>query len=441
MSFSFGKVLRVQVFGQSHAAAIGVVLDGLPAGEPVDLAPILALMARRAPGKNPLSTARREPDAPEILCGLVDGHTCGAPLAAVIHNTDVRSGDYASLRGGVTDGAAPPTANKAVSSDGNRPRERDGLPDSSTPDGAPTPAHSAVPDATPGTALGVTPSITPHSPAPALRVPRPGHSDWPAFVRYGGAADIRGGGAFSGRMTAPLCFAGGVALQLLARRGIQVYAHIASVGGIVDAVPDACRPDVASLAACRQKAFPTLDDEAGAAMQAAIRAAAAAGDSVGGSIRCLVTGLPAGLGSHMFDGVENRLSAALFGIPGVRGLEFGSGFAGCEGRGSDQNDPYTWREGRVVTTKNDAGGVLGGATTGMPLVLRLALRPTPSIGRPQPSVDLATGADTTLQVKGRHDPCIVHRAVPVVEAVTALALLDLLLEERPPAGDQGTVTA
>lgn len=437
MSFSFGKALRVQVFGQSHAAAIGVVLDGLPAGEPVELAPILALMARRAPGKSPLSTARREADAPEILCGLVDGHTCGAPLAAVIRNTDVRSGDYASLRGANEKTVDP--AQGATSDDGG-PRERDSRQDAPIPGGASATAHSATPGATSDGMPFPAPGVFAGG-VPALRVPRPGHSDWPAFVRYGGAADIRGGGAFSGRMTAPLCFAGGVALQLLARRGIQVYAHIASVGGIVDAVPDACRPDVAALAACRQKAFPTLDDEAGAAMQAAIRAAAAAGDSVGGNIRCLVTGLPAGLGSHMFDGVENRLSAALFGIPGVRGLEFGSGFAGCEGRGSDQNDPYTWRGGRVVTTKNDAGGVLGGATTGMPLVLRLALRPTPSIGRPQPSVDLATGADTTLQVKGRHDPCIVHRAVPVVEAVTALALLDLLLEERPPAGDQSTVTA
>lgn len=401
MSFSFGHALRVQVFGQSHAAAIGVVLDGLPAGEAVELAPILQLLARRAPGKNRLSTARREADSPEILSGLVDGHTCGAPLAAVIRNTDVRSGDYANLQG-AADGTVPAGTDEV---------------------------STAAPAATGGGAGAnfVTASTT--APAPSLRVPRPGHSDWPAFVRYGGAADVRGGGAFSGRLTAPLVFAGGVALQLLARRDIHVYAHIASLAGIRDAVPDSCRPDVAALAAVAQKPFPTLDDAAGAAMQAAIAAAAEAGDSVGGSIRCLVTGLAAGVGSHMFDGLENRLSAALFGIPGVHGIEFGSGFAGCEGRGSEQNDPYTWQDGRVVTTKNDAGGVLGGASTGMPLVLRLAVKPTPSIARQQHSVDLAAGTDTTLQVKGRHDPCIVHRALPVVEAVAALALLDLLIEE------------
>ncbi len=378
MSFSYGKNLKIQIFGQSHAAAIGVVMDGLPAGEAVELEPILQLMARRAPGKNALSTARKEADAPEILCGLVDGRTVGAPLTAVIRNTDARSGDYANLQAGAAAAAA---------------------------DSAPK--------------------------APALNVPRPGHSDWPAFVRYGGAADVRGGGAYSGRMTAPLCFAGGVAAQLLARRGIQVYAHIASLGGIADAVPDFCTPDTAALAMVKQKAFPTLDDAAGAAMQALIRDAAAGGDSVGGSIRCVVTGLAPGLGAHMFDGVENRLAAAMFGIPAVKGIEFGSGFAGCEGTGSAQNDPYVMENGAVRTAKNDAGGLLGGATTGMPLVFRLAVKPTPSIGQQQRSVDLAAGVDTTLAVKGRHDPCILHRAVPVVEAVTAITLLDILLD--PPA--------
>lgn len=381
MSFTYGKNLKIQVFGQSHAAAIGVVMDGLPAGESVDLAAVAAFMARRAPGKNALSTARKEADAPEVLSGLVDGHTVGAPLAALIRNTDTRSADYANLTGGAQ-AAAPAQA----------------------------PASEA---------------------APALRIPRPGHSDYPAFVRYGGANDIRGGGAFSGRMTAPLCFAGGVAQQLLEKRGIRVYAHIASVGGVCDAVPDACSPDEAALATVKTKAFPVLDDAAGAIMQTVIAAARQSGDSVGGSIRCIVTGLPAGLGAHMFDGVENRIAAAAFGIPGVKGIEFGSGFAGCEGFGSRQNDPYTMENGAVRTTKNDAGGVLGGSTTGMPLVFRLALKPTPSIGQPQQSVDLAAGEAAGLAVRGRHDPCIVHRAVPVAEAIAAIAVLDLLLD--PPA--------
>lgn len=381
MSFTYGKNLKIQVFGQSHAAAIGVVMDGLPAGESVDLAAVAAFMARRAPGKNALSTARKEADAPEVLSGLVDGHTVGAPLAALIRNTDTRSADYANLTGG---------------------------------------AQASAPEQAPASEA-----------TPALRIPRPGHSDYPAFVRYGGANDIRGGGAFSGRMTAPLCFAGGVAQQLLEKRGIRVYAHIASVGGVCDAVPDACAPDEAALATVKTKAFPVLDDAAGASMQTVIAAAKQSGDSVGGSIRCIVTGLPAGLGAHMFDGVENRIAAAAFGIPGVKGIEFGSGFAGCEGFGSRQNDPYTMENGAVRTTKNDAGGVLGGSTTGMPLVFRLALKPTPSIGQPQQSVDLAAGEAAELAVRGRHDPCIVHRAVPVAEAIAAIAVLDLLLD--PPA--------
>lgn len=380
MSFAYGKNLKIQLFGQSHADAIGVVMDGLPAGEAVDIAAVAAFMARRAPGKSELATARREADTPEVLCGLVQGRTVGAPLAAVIRNTDARSGEYAPLTG---------------------------APDAGAQAAAPVPE------------------------APVLRIPRPGHSDWPAFVRYGGANDIRGGGAFSGRMTAPLCFAGGVALQLLEKRGVRVYAHIASVGGVCDAVPDSCLPEETALAAVKAKTFPVLDDAAGETMKACIAAAKAAGDSVGGSIRCIVTGLPAGLGGHMFDGVENRLAAAVFGIPGVRGIEFGSGFAGCEGCGSQQNDPYTVENGAVRTVKNDAGGVLGGSTTGMPLVFRLALKPTPTIAKEQPSVDLATGENTVLAAKGRHDPCILPRAVPAVEAIAALAVLDMLLD--PPA--------
>lgn len=398
MSFTYGKNLKIQVFGQSHAAAIGVVMDGLPAGESVELAAVAAFMARRAPGKNALSTARREADAPEVLSGLVDGHTVGAPLAALIRNTDTRSADYANLANGAAGAAATQTPQPGAELCNAQP-------------------ETAQPNAA--------------QPAPALRIPRPAHSDYPAFVRYGGANDIRGGGAYSGRMTAPLCFAGGVALQLLARRGVHVYAHIASVGGVADAVPDACAPDEAALEAVKAKAFPVLDDAAGEKMQALIAAAKQNGDSVGGSIRCVVTGLPIGLGAHMFDGVENRISAAAFGIPGVKGIEFGSGFAGCEGYGSQQNDPYIMENGAVRTAKNDAGGVLGGSTTGMPLVFRLALKPTPSIGQPQQSVDLAAGAPAQLAVRGRHDPCIVHRAVPVAEAAAAIAVLDLLLD--PPA--------
>ena len=358
-SFNIGHNLTVQIFGQSHAEAIGAVVDGLPAGKTIDLAQVERFMDRRAPGKNAFSTARREADRPEILSGLLEGVTTGTPVCAVIRNTNTRSGDYANV----------------------------------------------------------------------LTVPRPGHADYPAWVKFGGKNDVRGGGAFSGRMTAPLCFAGALCLQLLAEKGVAVHAHIQSIAGIPDGTVDPCHPDMAALRAAGEKEFPTLSDEAGGQMRDAIAQARAEGDSVGGVIECVATGLPVGLGSHMFGGVENRLSAALFGIPAVRGVEFGAGFAAAAMRGSHHNDPYRLEDGKVVTTKNDHGGVLGGMTTGMPLVFRVAVKPTPSIAQSQLSVELTAMEETELTVHGRHDPCIVPRAVPVVEAVAAIVLADLFLDE------------
>lgn len=318
MASSFGERVKTTVFGQSHSAAIGAVIDGLPAGEALDMQAILAFMARRAPGRNPGDTARREPDIPRILSGLVNDITCGAPLCAIIENTDTRSQDYDALRD----------------------------------------------------------------------IPRPGHADFPIHVKHNGQADKRGGGHTSGRLTAPLCFAGAACAQILARRGIAIQASITSIG----------------------------DAEA----------AKTAGDSVGGIIECTATGLPIGLGSPMFDGVENRLAAALFGIPAVRGVEFGAGFAVADMQGSQNNDAYFMQNGKIRTRTNHHGGVLGGLTTGMPLVLRVAIKPTPSIALPQESVNLATRESEELRISGRHDACIVPRAVPVVEAVVACVLLDLM---------------
>ncbi len=361
MSSEFGKTLRVTVFGQSHGRAVGVVMDGLPAGERIDLAELAAFLARRRPGRSQLATARQEADEPVFLSGHVDGKTCGSPLCAIIANADARSGDYAEL----------------------------------------------------------------------LRKPRPGHADYPAFAKWGDRADLRGGGHFSGRLTAPLCVAGGIAKQVLARRGVSIGAHLAAVAGIEDAAfPVLPAPGLFESVA--KKPFPVLDDGCGERMQAAILAAAADGDSVGGVIECAAVGLPAGLGAPMFGGVENRLAAALFGIPAVKGIEFGAGFAAADLRGSENNDPYRMAaDGRVVTETNRAGGVLGGLTTGMPLVLRAAIKPTPSIFRAQKTVDLERMTDAELTIKGRHDPCIAPRAVPVVEAVCAAVLLDIYLEERP----------
>ena len=362
MSSEFGHLLKVSVFGQSHGKAIGVVVDGLPAGEAIDLEELNAFLARRKPGKSPLSTARKESDAPVFLSGLENGVTCGAPLCAVIENSDQHSSDYTELRD----------------------------------------------------------------------KPRPGHADYTAFVKWGGQADMRGGGHFSGRLTAPLCIAGGIARQILARRGVYVGAHLWSVGTERD-TPFPLRPTRELFEAVAAKPFPVLDDHAGERMQALILEARQAQDSVGGVIECAAAGMPAGLGDPMFGGVENRLASALFGIPAVKGVEFGDGFAAARAHGSENNDPFIMEGGRVAAETNHAGGILGGITSGMPIVLRTAMKPTPSIARPQRTVSLSAGADTELVIHGRHDPCIAHRAVPVVEAVTAAVLLDLLLE-----GNHGT---
>ena len=359
MSSDFGKTLRVGVFGESHGTAIGVTVDGLPAGERIDMDELQAFLDRRRPGKNPLSTVRRETDVPEFLSGLRDGVTCGTPLCAVIYNSDQHSADYAEL------------ADK----------------------------------------------------------PRPSHADYTAWVKWRGQADMRGGGHFSGRLTAPLCVAGGIAGQILARRGIFVGAHLAAVGTEEDETFP-LHPTDELFRAVAAKPFPTLSDAAGERMQRVILDAREAQDSVGGIIECAAIGLPAGVGEPMFDGVENRLAAALFGIPAVKGVEFGAGFGSARLRGSENNDALRVENGRVVTETNRAGGILGGITNGMPLTLRVGIKPTPSIGQKQKTVSLSRMENTELTVHGRHDPCIAHRAVPVVEAVTACVLLDLLLEEH-----------
>ena len=258
----------------------------------------------------------------------------------------------------------------------------------------------------------------------ALRdVPRPGHADFPAAAKFGGHNDIRGGGQFSGRLTAPLCFAGALAMQLLAGRGVRVRARVHSIAGIPDAPMDPADPPLDAISGA---GLPCVDADAARRMAEAIRAAKAAGDSVGGVVECFATGLPVGLGAPMFDGVENRVARALFGIPAVKGVEFGAGFAAAGMRGSAHNDPYRMDGDRVVTLGNRHGGALGGLTTGMPLEFRVAFKPTPSIAKAQQTVNLETMEPATLEVRGRHDPCIVPRAVPVVEAVAAIAVYDLL---------------
>ena len=356
MSSVYTGNLTVAIFGQSHAPAIGVTIDGLPAGLPVDLDALQQFLRRRAPGQNAWSTPRKEADAPEILCGLSNGRTCGAPLTAIIRNTNTRSGDYDNLRD----------------------------------------------------------------------TPRPGHADYTAQMKFSGAQDVAGGGHFSGRLTAPLCIAGGICLQLLETQGVTICARIVSVGAVTDDSP--------FLSPVGKKAFPAVSDAAAAAMQAEIAAAHADGDSVGGVIECVVEGLPAGVGDPMFGGLENLISRAIFAIPAVKGIEFGAGFAAARMRGSENNDPFRVENGVVVTETNHCGGILGGISDGMPIVFRAAFKPTPSIARQQRSVSLGQLENKTLVIQGRHDPCIVPRAVPCVEAAAAIAVLDAVMARRKEVG-------
>lgn len=319
------------IFGESHGPAIGVVLEHVPSGIVVDMDFIRAEMARRAPGKSPMSTARQEADEPHILSGVFEGKTTGTPLCAVIENTDTRSKDYAKLKD----------------------------------------------------------------------LPRPGHADYSGHVRYEGCNDYRGGGHFSGRLTAPLVFAGALAKLILKEKGVTVSAVISNVGGVADPTPEQVEEIV--LAAKRDL------------------------DSVGGAIRCTVDGLPAGLGAPDYGrNVEGIFSQQLYAVPAVKAVAFGAGFVFAAMRGSQANDPFYMDGDAVRTRTNHTGGVNGGITNGMPVVFEVAIRPTPSIAQEQDTVDLSTGRDAKLIIEGRHDPCIVHRAVPVIEAAAALAACELL---------------
>ena len=253
-----------------------------------------------------------------------------------------------------------------------------------------------------------------------LSCPRPGHADFTSYVKYGEI--FPGGGHFSGRMTAPMCIAGGMCKQWLENMGIQIGAHILKIGTAEDERFDDMNPQLNKVGT----PFPTLSDKAGEEMQVQIAAAKAEMDSLGGWIECAVTGLPAGIGEHMFGGVENRIAQIIYGIPAVKGLVFGD----PQVTGSENNDAFTIENGVVKTLTNHCGGILGGITNGMPVIFRVAIKPTPSIGKPQQTVDLRTGEITTIQVKGRHDPCIVPRAVPVVEAAAAIALYDMILGRK-----------
>lgn len=356
MSSNFGEVIKVSIFGQSHSEAIGVVIDGLPAGEEIDLERVQAFLNRRAPGQNAYSTTRKEADQIRVLSGYYEGKTVGAPFCAMIENTNTRSKDYDKLKD----------------------------------------------------------------------VPRPAHADFTADVKYGGFADHRGGGHFSGRLTAPLCIAGAICIQILERKNIHIGGHIRSIFDVEEVGFDAVTVSKADFEAVLQQEFPTIDPRKGEEMKEAIAKAKANLDSVGGIVECCAVGLPVGIGEPMFLGLESKISSILFGIPAVKGISFGAGFDVARMYGSEQNDAYYIDEDGTIKTKtNNHGGSLGGISSGMPLMVEVAFKPTPSISQAQESVSLSERKNTTLEIVGRHDPCIVPRALPCVEAGLAVALLDL----------------
>lgn len=335
MSSGFGNKLKIQIFGQSHSDSLGVVIDGLPVGMILDMNKINEFIDRRRGGQNAYSTKRKEDDIPEIVSGLVDGVTCGAPLCAIFKNSNVRKEDYEKTS----------------------------------------------------------------------TVLRPSHADYTAWVKYGGYQDKTGGGMFSGRLTLPMVFAGAVCEQYLAKRGITVSGRIVSIGNIKD------------------------DYEAQVKLMEKV---AAEGDSVGGVIECTVNGVPAGIGEPLYDSIESVISHIVFGIPGVKGIEFGMGFEGVGKLGSEVNDSfYIADDGhseKIATRTNNSGGIQGGISNGMPIVFRVAVKPTPTIYKTQQTVDMDALKNVEVAFEGRHDPCIVPRALPCVEAAAAIAITDLYLQ-------------
>lgn len=366
MSSIWGENIQISVFGESHGTAIGVVIDGLPSGIKLDTGKIHEEMERRRPGQDIYSTPRVEGDAVEIVSGFFNGYTTGTPLCGIIRNTDKRSKDYQDLKD----------------------------------------------------------------------IMRPGHADYTGRIRYDGFNDYRGGGHFSGRLTAPIVFAGAIASQFLSMKGITIGTHLLRIGSVEDERLDPVKPSVDQLEAFRKMRFPVIRKELAEKMKKEIDDARMDRDSVGGMLETAIVNLPAGLGSPMFQSVESRIASFVFSIPATKGIEFGAGFGFTGMRGSEANDNYSASEQGTdtahnkLTKTNHTGGINGGITNGMPVVFRTAFRPTPSISKPQQALDMRTQQAIEYSIQGRHDPCVAVRAVPVMDAVAALVVMDLLLDRN-----------
>lgn len=356
MSGMWGSKIKLSIFGESHGNAIGITIDGLPAGFSIDMDKIMMEMSRRAPGKSSLSTPRKESDIPEILSGYFEGKTTGTPLCAIIRNSNTKSKDYSKLKD----------------------------------------------------------------------VMRPGHADYTGAVRYKGFNDYRGGGHFSGRITAPLVFAGAICKQILEVKGIIVSAHINSIGKIKDC--SFLESDISDelLNSFKEKELPLINTKLEDEMRQEILSTRSSGDSIGGTIECAILGVSPGIGDPFFDSVESTLAHLMFSVPAVKGIEFGKGFDISKMRGSEANDEYYLENGNIKTKTNNNGGILGGITNGMPIIFNVAIKPTASIFKEQKAVNIITMEETTLCIEGRHDPCIVQRALPVIEAVAAIGITELM---------------
>ncbi|WP_027633008.1 chorismate synthase [Clostridium hydrogeniformans] len=356
MSGMWGNNFRLSIFGESHGEAIGITIDGIPSGFEIDIDNIKQEMERRAPGRNLISTQRKEGDVFEILSGMFNGKATGTPLCSIIRNKDKKSRDYSKME----------------------------------------------------------------------NIMRPGHADYPGVLRYRGFNDYRGGGHFSGRITAPLVFSGAIAKQILKERGIKVLSHIKSIAHIEDENIDYCNPPVEILESLKLKDMAVINDEIKEEMKSCILNAKKNKDSVGGVIECIITGIPGGVGNPFFDSLESTIAHLAFSVPAVKGIEFGCGFEITKLKGSESNDEYYYENQEVKTYSNNNGGVTGGISNGMPVVFRVAIKPTASILKPQRTIDISKKENTEIEVEGRHDPCIVQRAVPVIEAIAAIAITDLM---------------
>ena len=427
MNSTFGKNLKITIWGGSHEPEIGVKIEGFPIGTEIDMNELRRFMKRRAPGNNPYATKRKEADEPLPVSGLVPkGKSSGPENSTSRHDPEVAAAGHPDTK----------TQGNTASQD-TAPRDmirNDFSYQEESQDKASGLQNIPIPEIlvtdSPEISFRIINKDRRSSDYSKLRsVPRPGHADYTARLRYGDALNMAGGGPFSARMTAPLCIAGGIALQILTKQGIIVGGHILS---IADARDDAFSPtdiDPQLLVKLRRESMPVISSAARVSMERRLRDARDRLDSLGGIIEVCALGLPGGIGGAMYSGVESVLAPILFGIPAVKGVEFGAGFHSARLAGSVNNDAFYYDEdGNVKTKTNHHGGILGGITTGMPLIARVALKPTPSIGIEQDSVDMDKKENTKLTVTGRHDPCVAVRAVPIVEAAVALGLLDCIYD-------------